>query len=128
MSWIMRVIINKERSVMLQFYKSLVRPHLEYCVQLWSPQPKHGNWVIILRIEEVQREFIRQINRIGHLPYRERLRILGLTTLLERRARGDLIETFKIFKGIANYGSSLFRLSRNRYNLLFPLGKRNQFY
>ena len=63
MAWIMRVIINKDASVMIQLYKSLVRPHLEYCVQLWSPQPRYGNWDIILRIEDVQREFTRQINR-----------------------------------------------------------------
>ena len=43
MSWVMRVMINKRKDVMVQLYKSLVRPHLEYCVQLWSPKPKHGN-------------------------------------------------------------------------------------
>ena len=35
-----------------------------------------------------------------HLTYEERLNRLGLTTLEERRIRGDLIETFKIMKGI----------------------------
>ena len=104
MSWIMRVIIKKDKNVMLQLYKSMVRPHLEYCVQLWSPQPNHGNWGTIHRLEDVQREYTRQINGIGHLSYANRLQELGLTTLLERRARGDLIETFKMLKGIANYG------------------------
>lgn len=125
MSWIMRVILNKNKNVMLQLYKSLVRPHLEYCVQLWSPKPRHGNWSLIFGIEDVQRDFTRQINDIGHLCYSERLKILNLTTLVERRARGDLIETFKIFKGIANYGQDLFRFSRSGYNILHPVGKRN---
>ena len=62
MAWIMRVIINKNKDVMLQLYRSLVRPHLEYCVQLWSPKPKHGNWSQIFLIEDVQRDFTRQIN------------------------------------------------------------------
>ena len=44
---------------------------------------------------------------------------------MERRARGDLIETFKIYKEIANYGTNLFRFSRNGYNILYPLGKRS---
>ena len=35
------------------------------------------------------------INGIGLLPYSERLEILGLTTLAERRAIGDLIEVYK---------------------------------
>ena len=126
MCWVMRVMINKRKDVMVQLYKSLVRPHLEYCVQLWSPTPKHGNWGLILRIEDVQRDFTRQIYGLGHLSYKDRLDTLGLTTLVERRARGDLIETYKIFKRIANYGQDLFRFSRNGYNILHPVGKRSK--
>jgi hypothetical protein len=33
---------------------------------------------------------------MGFLSYSERLQKLGLTTLLERRMRGDLIEAYKI--------------------------------
>ena len=123
MSWIMRVIIAKKPPIMLQLYKSMVRPHLEYCVQLWCPKPRHGNWGVINRIEDVQRQFTRQIDGFGELPYRERLNKLNLTTLIERRARGDLIETFKILSGIANYGGEMFRVSRSGNNILYPTGK-----
>ena len=41
---------------------------------------------------------------------RERLEKLGLTTLLERIMRGDLIETLKINE-ITNYGSHFFIFS-----------------
>ena len=126
MAWIMRTIIIKDQSTMLQLYKTLVRPHLEYCVQLWSPQPRYGNWGVIFKIEDVQRQYTRQINGIGTLSYKERLKELNLTTLLERRARGDLIETFKIFKGIANYGTQLLRMSKSGYNILHPTGKRTK--
>ena len=126
MCWIMRVMISKKKDLMLQLYKTLVRPHLEYCVQLWSPIPKHGNWGLIFKIEDVQRDFTRQIFGIGHLCYKDRLDLLALTTIVERRARGDLIETYKIFKGIANYGKELFRFSRNGYNILHPVGKRSK--
>ena len=34
------------------------------------------------------------------LPYEERLCRLGITTLKERRERGDMIQVFKILKGI----------------------------
>ena len=36
------------------------------------------------------------------LCYEDRLRMLGLTTLETRRLHGDLIEVFKIFKGLDN--------------------------
>ena len=39
---------------------------------------------------------------------RERLNKLNLTTLLERRVRGDLIEMFKIQEDFICYGSDLF--------------------
>ena len=122
----MRTIIDKNKPIMLKLYKSLVRPHLEYCVQLWSPTLRRGNWENIMKLENCQREFTRQINGLGELPYKIRLQELGLTTLVERRVRGDLIETFKIFKGIVNYGQNLFRTSRSGYNLLVPTGKLSQ--
>ena len=73
MSWIMRVIIVKDETTMAQLYKTLVCRHLEYCVQLWSPQPKHGNWGTIMKIEAVQRAFTRQIIGFGELTYKQRL-------------------------------------------------------
>ena len=42
-----------------------------------------------------------------------------MTTLLERRMRGDLIETFKILNGFSNYGSQFFNLSDRTQNLLY---------
>ena len=33
-------IENKSASIIMPLYKSLVRPHLEYCVQFWSPHLK----------------------------------------------------------------------------------------
>jgi len=32
-----RTIRYKERGIMVRMYKSLVKPHLEYCVSAWSP-------------------------------------------------------------------------------------------
>ena len=95
-AWISRNIICKSKDVMVLIYRSLIRPHLEYCVQAWSPNPRFGNWGLILSIEKVQRKFTRLINDIGTLPYGARLQSLNLTTLAERRIRGDLIEVFKI--------------------------------
>ena len=92
-------ILNKNAcgnfASLFSIYKTLIRPNLEYCIQLWNPVHEHRNWSIILRIKGVQRRFTRMINGIALLPYSERLEILGLTTLAERHARGDLIEVYK---------------------------------
>ena len=92
--------------------------NIEYCVQAWSPTPRHGNWDLILKIEKVQRKFTCLINDIGTLTYGARLKSLKLTTLAERRIRGDLIETFKIVTGLVNYGQNMFRVSRSGCNLV----------
>ena len=42
------------------------------------------------------------------LNYKDRLSLLELPSLEERRVRGDLIEAFKLLKGIAKLDYSLF--------------------
>ena len=118
-AWVLRSVISRSPKVMLQIYKSMIRPHLEYCVQLWSPLPAHGNWTTILAIENVQRTFTRPIDGLGLLTYEERLEKLGLTTLLERRTRGDLIDTFKNIAGISNYGEIFLNVSKIGFEFNF---------
>ena len=117
-SWVTRNLILRDKYVMRNVYKTVIRPHLEYCTQLWSPTAKHGNWAQIIEIENVQRRFTRLIDDLGTLPYSERLRALKLTTLAERRNRGDLIETFKIVNGIVDYGRNMFKKVRSGSKLI----------
>ena len=117
-SWVTRNLILRDKYVMRNVYKTVIRPHLEYCTQLWSPTAKHGNWARIIEIENVQRRFTRLIDDLGTLPYSERLRALKLTTLAERRNRGDLIETFKIVNGIVDYGRNMFKKGRSGSKLI----------
>ena len=59
----------------------------------------------------IQRNVIKIIKRFRDYSGRERLEKLGFTTLLERRMRVDLIETFKIINGIYNYGRHFLNIS-----------------
>ena len=65
---------------------------LEYCVQVWSPY-KQGD---IDLIEKVQERATRLVPGLRGKSYEDRLEKLGLIRLVERRFRGDMIETHKI--------------------------------
>jgi len=76
-------------------YKTYVRPHLEYCVQLWCPYLAKD----INIHEKVQVCVTKLVKGLERLPYTTRLQKLGLYSLYCRRVRGDLIETYKILEG-----------------------------
>jgi hypothetical protein len=85
-----------DKSSFLRLYNCYVRPHLEYCVQAWAPYYKKD----IKELEKVQRRATKLIPSLKNLPYEERLRNLGMYSLVCRRQRGDLIETFKLLTGV----------------------------
>ena len=101
---IRRNITYKEKSLIVPLYKAIVRPHLEYCIQAWSPYLRKD----IDMLEKIQRRATKLIPGLRDLTYEERLKECGLTTLETRRLRGDQIEVFKILNGYENIDSNLF--------------------
>ena len=122
-------------------YTGLVLPHLEYASVAWAPRWKRERDAL----EQVQRRATRMIPGISHLPYPERLKNLQLPTLEYRRKRADLIQTYKILRGLDKLehgracqqcGNCMFRRVDNRrtrghswklYEQL-QLGKRKAFF
>jgi len=63
-------------------------------------------------LESVQRAATRLVREFRDVPYEDRLRILGLTTLAVRIERGDLIECYQILSGKENlYPYQIFQRS-----------------
>ena len=73
---------------------SYIRPHIEYCVQAWSPYYAKD----IDMLEKIQHRATKLIPQLANLPYEERIQNLNMYSLYCRHERGDLIETFEILK------------------------------
>ena len=78
--------------------------NIVYTVQAWSPKLQKDRMLL----EKVQRRATRMVKRLKKLPYKTRLKKLGIYSLERRRLRGDLIETFKILTGRENVNYSKF--------------------
>jgi len=94
---------------MIGLYKTLVRPHVEYCVSAWSHYKKNKEL-----LEKVQRRFTKMIINMEGLSYEDRLQSLKLWSLEKRRNRQDLNEVFKMAMGMTTIGlQELFVMEEN---------------
>ena len=76
----------KEKELIIPLYKTIVRPHLEYCIQAWRSYRKKD----IDMLERVQRRATKMIQQFRNISYEMRLNECGLTILetmqeIERR-------------------------------------------
>ena len=77
-------ITYKEKSLIVSLYTSIVRPHLEYCIQAWIPYLRKD----IDMLEQNKRRDTKLIPGLRDLRYEDRLKECGMTTLETRRLRG----------------------------------------
>ena len=103
---IARCFRHLDSSSFLLLYKSLVRPHLEYCSPAWGSV----GFGLSDLIESVQRRATRLIPALRGLSYSERLRRIGLVTLAYRRFRADLLTVRGLLSSPDLVGSSVLSL------------------
>lgn len=94
LGFLRRNLSNAPRKVKIQAYKSIVRPHLEYCSSTWDPHTKRN----INKIEMVQRRAARFIcNDFGRVSsVTSMLKEIQLPSLQQRRKDQRLSMMHKI--------------------------------
>ena len=97
--------IYKDKDMMRKVLVTMIRPLLEYAAVVWSPHTKKN----IRKLERVQRAATKMAPELRDLEYEERLREMGLTTLENRRERGDLINIYKMLHGMDKTGEDLIK-------------------
>ena len=89
-------LVSRTREANLSLYFVLVRPHLEYCLQMWNSQYRRDMDLL----ECVQRRATKMIQGIEHLSYEDRLKELGLFRLERRRLQDEPSTAFQDLKGV----------------------------
>ena len=100
--WVLRTFNCRDQKTMVTLWKSLIRPHLDYCSQLWAPSNQPG---ALLEVEETLKAFTRRIKGCWSLTYWERLNKLKLSSMQRRHERYRAIYIWKLLNGLVpNYG------------------------
>ena len=90
-----RAFHYRTKNTLVPIYKTFIRPKLEFGVAAWSPWMEGDRKAL----EKIQERMIRLLSDAKGKTYEEKLKDVGLTTLTERRERGDAIEAFKTLNG-----------------------------
>ena len=102
---IRRSFVSRSPAFLSNIYKLYVRPHMEYCVEVWNPKYKGD----VDKLEKVQNKMTRLIRNGASRTPEQRNQLLGISSHEQRRLRGDLIN---IYKNINN--QDIFQLRDNQ--------------
>jgi hypothetical protein len=128
----------RDRNIFPKLYTRYVRPHLEFASVAWSPWLQKD----IELLEKVQIRAVNMVNGLGGMDYGEKLNVLGLDRLSDRRIEADLVQMYKVLNGHCNVkkdtwltmvvrGNNLTRAVTDTISLKKPFArtdKRQNFY
>jgi hypothetical protein len=109
---IRRSFQQRDPKLMMSIFNTYVRPHIEYAVQVWNPCLQKYKDIL----ESVQRRFTRMIDGMDGLSYEERLTVLEIPSLEDRRRQLDLIQAYKFHYGIDSIDHRLFTPVQESHN------------
>ena len=98
-----RSFTYRDKFVWINLYKMHVRTHLEYAVQSWCPWTQAD----VNSLEAVQKRAVNMTTGLKGRTYEEKLHECKLTTLQDRRIRGDLIQVWKLLHGKQDVDASI---------------------
>ena len=98
----------------MMLFKSLVIPHLEYCVIVWNPYLQKE----ISMLEQIQRSFTSKLEGMNDLNYYQRLKKLNIYSLERRRDRYIILYIFKILLNIVPNPGLSYKFSARRGKVL----------
>ena len=110
--WMVRTLVNRDKTIVLAIYKSLIRPNLEYASSVWNPSAVGQSQIL----EKVQRKITKLILS-KDIPYGKRLEILKLPTLKWRRMFLDMLRVYEVLHMEPELRRQLFTLNSEKSNV-----------
>ena len=118
--WLCRTFYSRDLQFMRQMYVSVIRPHIDYCSQLWGP----GEGPHLDKLEKLQAYFTRLIPSIRSLTYVDRLKALKIQSIQRRFDRYKITYVRKILmKIVPNPGISQRTDESHRLGLTLEIPK-----
>ena len=112
-----RFSANVDSQPLLEMYKLLVRPHLEYAAQIWNPHLVKN----ITKLEDIQKFALRMCCKNWDAGYQELLDLTTMPTLENRRLYLKLCSLYKIIYSHFYFPPNVFTAQPSRTPLVSPL-------
>ncbi len=84
----------------------MMRPRLQCAAVVWSPHIMRN----IIKLERVQSAVTKMVLELSKSTYEERLRMLEIPTIENRRERGDLINICRMINDMENVEKNVLKI------------------